>query len=94
MRQIVDKLKGFISSALTNEEKLGEIHSYFTRITEALLTENKPENSKLLDRVLSLDRRMDRWDKDAAQLENMNKLIDDVTRVNTEVGLSKNALST
>ena len=50
-----------------------------------LLTDNKPDNDRVLDRVLSLDRRMDRWDKDETKMENMNKLIEDVTRINTEV---------
>jgi len=85
LKQVIDKLKDFISSSLTNEEKLAEIHSYFTRITEVLLTDNKPDNDRVLDRVLSLDRRMDRWDKDETKIENMNKLIEDVTRINTEV---------
>ena len=61
--KIISKLKDFIDGSLTNEEKLSEFNSLLTRITEVLVLDRPGTNDQLLSRVLSLDRRMDRWDQ-------------------------------
>jgi len=72
--QIISKLKDFIDGSLTNEEKLTEFNSLLTRITEVLVIDRPGSNDKLLSRVLSLDRRMDRWDQDKNTLKNLNEI--------------------
>jgi len=83
--QIISKLKDFIDGSLTNEEKLTEFNSLLTRITEVLVIDRPGSNDKLLSRVLSLDRRMDRWDQDKNTLKNLNEIVDEVSRKNTEL---------
>ena len=87
LTQIISKLKDFIDGSLTNEEKLTEFNSLLTRITEVLVIDRPGSNDKLLSRVLSLDRRMDRWDQDKNTLKNLNEIVDEVSRKNTEVSL-------
>ena len=66
LSSVVNQLKGFIASSVENELQLSELNEHLTKITNSLLekepvSELEIERDLVLDKVLSIDRKVSHW---------------------------------
>lgn len=66
LSSVVNQLKGFIASSVENELQLSELNEHLTKIANTLLEqepvrEPEMERDLVLDKVLSIDRKVSHW---------------------------------
>ncbi|CAG5086697.1 Oidioi.mRNA.OKI2018_I69.PAR.g11323.t1.cds [Oikopleura dioica] len=95
LSNVVNQLKDFIASSVENELQLVELNDHLSKIANSLL--EKPANVKeepeierdlMLDKVLSIDRKVSHWMESKTkekECEALNQLVVEVTEKNNEL---------
>jgi len=93
LSSVVNQLKGFIASSVENELQLSELNEHLTKIANSLLEqepvrEPEMERDLVLDKVLSIDRKVSHWMESKTkekECEALNQLVVEVTEKNNEL---------